>query len=95
MNKLEGGLNHVKDVVINDSLGIAEDLESQMQHLVDTYECEWKNALNDTEKLKRFKHFVNTDDEDETVVFVRDRGQKRPATDAEKSPSIACLSASN
>jgi len=95
MNKLEGGLNHVKDVVINDSLGIAEDLESQMQHLVDTYECEWKNALNDTEKLKRFKHFVNTDDEDETVVFVRDRGQKRPATDAEKPPSIACLSASN
>jgi nitrite reductase (NADH) large subunit len=95
MSKLEGGLDHVKDVVIHDSLGIAEDLESQMQHLVDTYECEWKNAINDPEKLKRFKHFVNTDDEDETVVFVRDRGQIRPATDAEKSPSNACLTASN
>ena len=79
MSKLEGGLEHVQDVVINDSLGICTDLEAQMQHLVDTYECEWKNALNDPKKLRRFSHFTNTTDEDETITFVRERNQIRPA----------------
>ena len=84
MDQLEGGLDHLKDVVINDSLGICEELEAQMEHLVNTYECEWKNAINDPEKLKRFRHFVNSNDEDETVVFVEERKQKRPATAQEK-----------
>ena len=90
MTKLEGGLDHVKDVVIHDSLGIAEELEAQMEHLVSTYECEWKNAINDPAKMKRFSHFVNTDEEDETVVFVRDREQIRPATDNERAACNNC-----
>jgi nitrite reductase (NADH) large subunit len=84
MDKLEGGLNHLKELVIHDSLGINDELEEQMSHLVNTYECEWKNALNDPEKLKRFKHFVNTDDIDETVNFVEERQQIRPAKADEK-----------
>ena len=84
MDQLEGGLDHLKDVVINDSLGICEELEEQMSHLVNTYECEWKNAINDPEKLKRFKHFVNDDSEDETVAFVKQRDQIRPAKQEEK-----------
>lgn len=79
MTKLEGGLDHLQDVVINDSLGICEDLEAQMAHLVDTYECEWKNAIEDPEKLKRFSHFQNTDEVDDTVEFVDLRGQITPA----------------
>ncbi|MGJ8673343.1 nitrite reductase large subunit NirB [Rubritalea sp.] len=79
MTKLEGGLEHLQDVVIKDSLGICEELEAQMNHLVDTYECEWKNAINDPEKMKRFKHFQNSEDEDETVEFVDLRGQICPA----------------
>lgn len=55
-----------------------------MQHVVDTYQCEWKTALSDTEKLKRFRQFVNSDQEDSNVVFVQERGQVRPANDAEK-----------
>ncbi|MFC4994494.1 nitrite reductase large subunit NirB [Rubritalea tangerina] len=79
MTKLEGGLEHLQDVVINDSLGICEELEKQMAHLINTYECEWKNAIEDPEKLKRFKHFQNSDDVDETVEFVDLRGQICPA----------------
>ncbi len=79
MTKLEGGLDHLQDVVINDSLGICEELEAQMAHLVDTYECEWKNAIEDPEKLKRFSHFQNTDEVDDTVEFVDLRGQITPA----------------
>ena len=84
MDQLEGGLTHLKEVIINDSLGICDELEEQMSHLVNTYECEWKNAINDPEKLKRFKHFVNDDAEDETVAFVEERKQIRPARQDEK-----------
>ena len=79
MTKLEGGLSHLQDVVINDSLGICEELESQMAHLIGSYECEWKNAIEDPEKLKRFSHFQNTEEVDETVEFVDIRGQICPA----------------
>ncbi len=79
MTKLEGGLEHLQDVVINDSLGIAEELEAQMQHLINTYECEWANAINDPQKLKRFKAFANSDDVDDTVEFVKVRDQICPA----------------
>ncbi len=82
---LEGGMDYLKDVVINDSLGICSELESQMQHIIDTYQCEWKTAINDAEKVKRFRQFVNSDKEDSNVVFVEERGQIRPATETEKS----------
>jgi len=81
---LEGGLDYLRDVVINDSLGICDELESQMQHVVDTYQCEWKTAIGDAEKLKRFRQFVNSDKQDSNVLFVEERGQIRPATESEK-----------
>ena len=52
--------------------------------MVDTYQCEWKTAIEDSEKLKRFRQFVNSDKEDSNVVFVEERGQIRPASEAEK-----------
>ncbi len=77
-NKLEGGLDYLKQVIIEDSLGICDELEAQMQHLVNTYQCEWKAAIEDPEKLKRFRHFVNTDQPDPSLNYVEERGQKRP-----------------
>jgi nitrite reductase (NADH) large subunit len=59
-----------------------------MQHVVGTYQCEWKTTVNDPEKLKRFRHFVNSSDADSNVVFVEERGQIRPATPAEKKNRI-------
>jgi len=83
--KLEGGLDHLTDVVINDSLGICDELEKQMQHLIDTFHCEWKDAIEDPDKLKKFSHFKNSDEADTNVQFVQEREQIRPATDTEKS----------
>lgn len=84
---LEGGLAYLQDVIINDSLGICADLEKQIQHIIDTYQCEWKAAVNDQEKVKRFRQFVNSDKQDNNVIFVEERGQVRPATEAEKKRS--------
>ena len=82
---LEGGLEYLQAVIIEDSLGIAEELESQMQLLIDNYVCEWKATITDSEKLKRFRHFVNSEQGDDNVVFVTEREQIRPATDMEKT----------
>lgn len=79
LNKLEGGLDYLKRVVIDDSLGLAAELEADMQHIVDTYECEWKATLKSPRRLKLFRAFVNTDAPDPSIVFVKQRAQHRPA----------------
>jgi nitrite reductase (NADH) large subunit len=85
MENLEGGLDYLKQVVIEDSLGLAAELEKQMQHVVASYECEWKKAINDEQCSKRFRQFVNSDKADVNIVFVEERQQIRPATAAEKA----------
>ncbi|GHE20309.1 nitrite reductase large subunit NirB [Halomonas urumqiensis] len=76
---LEGGLDYLKEVIIDDSLGLGAELESQMQGVVDSYECEWANAISDPEKLKRFRSFVNDSRPDPDIIFTSERGQLRPA----------------
>ncbi len=83
-NKLEGGIEYLKEVIVEDSLGIGAELEAQMEHLVKTYQCEWKVTIEDPEKVQRFRHFVNSDESDPSLVYVEERGQKRPATEEEK-----------
>ncbi|MFC4764639.1 nitrite reductase large subunit NirB [Dyella koreensis] len=83
-DNLEGGMNYLRSVVIDDRLGIAAELEAQMKLVVDTYECEWKRAVSDPETRRRFQHFVNSEASDDHVVFVPERGQIRPATAEEK-----------
>lgn len=79
LDKIEGGIEHVKDVVINDSLGLCAEFDKDMAGLVDAYKCEWKEALNDIdEQNNRFTHFVNSDDSDENIEFVSLRDQKMP-----------------
>jgi nitrite reductase (NADH) large subunit len=83
-DNLEGGLDYLKEVIVEDKLGLGAELESDMQHVVDTYECEWKNAVTDPETRKRFRQFVNSDQPDQNVVFVEERGQIRPAAPEER-----------
>jgi len=83
-DNLEGGLEYLVEVIVRDKLGLAGELESEMQHVVDTYECEWKKAVEDPETRKRFRHFVNSEHADENVVFMEERGQIRPATVQER-----------
>jgi len=84
LDNLEGGLDYLKQVVIEDKLGIGAELEADMAHVVNTYECEWKKAVNDPTTLKRFRHFVNSERNDDNVVFIEERGQIRPATPEER-----------
>lgn len=90
-DNLEGGLDYLRQVVIEDKLGLGATLEAEMQHVVDTYECEWKKAVSDPETRKRFRHFVNSNAADEHVQFVLERGQIRPATLAERSHKVIPL----
>lgn len=85
---LEGGLDYLKAVILDDSLGLAAELEAQMQHVVDQYECEWANALKDPEKLKRFRTFVNDRRADPDVHFVCEREQRRPVAPLHLIPTI-------
>jgi len=84
MENLEGGLDYLRKVVIDDSLGICAELEAEMANVVDTYQCEWKTTVENPEKVKQFRSFVNADKTDKEIVFIQERGQIRPATDAEK-----------
>jgi nitrite reductase (NADH) large subunit len=86
---LEGGLDYLKDVLIKDSLGLNAELEQQMQHVVDTYQCEWKTAVTDPAVRQRFRSFVNSDAKDERIVFVKERGQIRPAREEERAKASA------
>jgi nitrite reductase (NADH) large subunit len=78
LNKMEGGIDYLKSVVLDDALGMNAQWEEEMNHHVATYECEWKVAVETPEIRKRFNHFVNAPEEkDPTVHFEEMREQKR------------------
>lgn len=78
LEKLDGGLDYLKEVIIEDSLGICPTLEKEMEELVGTFECEWKQVLEKPRLLKRFSHFVNSDEKDDNISYVPLRDQKMP-----------------
>jgi nitrite reductase (NADH) large subunit len=79
LERIPGGLDHVRDVVVEDSLGICEELESLMADHVSAYADEWASTINDPEKLARFVSFVNAPDTPDPVVgFVPERDQIKP-----------------
>ncbi|MBC7607014.1 MAG: nitrite reductase large subunit [Burkholderiales bacterium] len=78
LEKLDGGLDYLKEVIIHDRIGICETLESEMEALVGTFECEWKEVLEKPRLLQRFNHFVNSDEKDENIEYVPLRDQKMP-----------------
>jgi len=78
-NKLDGGVDYLRRVVIDDALGICAELEAEMAHHVATYECEWKATIEDPGRMQRFRTFVNSDGVDPDLMYVEERGQRRPA----------------
>jgi nitrite reductase (NADH) large subunit len=88
LENMEGGLAYLKKVVIEDKLGIGEELEAQMQTNIDQYQCEWKTTVDNPELQKRFKHFINSDERDENLAYVVEREQIRPATKGERENKI-------
>jgi nitrite reductase (NADH) large subunit len=78
LNKMEGGIYYLKNVVIHDVLGMNAAWEADMENHVATYECEWKAAIETPELRNRFNHFVNAPEEkDPTVQFEEMREQKK------------------
>ncbi len=84
LNKMEGGIDHLRRVIVDDVLGICAELEADMARHVEGYRCEWKETLEDPERVRRFRTFVNSEEADPNVVFVTERGQPRPAYPHEK-----------
>lgn len=79
LNQLEGGIEYLRQVIIGDHLGICAQLEEDMQELISGYQCEWRAVVEDPEKRKRFRHFVNSDAPDDSLQWRVERGQRRPA----------------
>ncbi|WP_281278570.1 nitrite reductase large subunit NirB [Streptomyces tateyamensis] len=80
LDRLEGGLDHLRAVVMDDSLGICSELDELMARHVETYEDEWAATLADPDRVRRFVSFANAPGTpDPTVRFVPERDQIRPA----------------
>jgi nitrite reductase (NADH) large subunit len=90
VEEVEGGLDGVRAVVLEDNLGIAAELDAAMAAHVDRYTDEWRATLDDPEKLRRFASFVNAPTTpDPSLAYVTERGQRRPATADEREAGVA------
>lgn len=79
LDSLDGGLEHLKAVVCEDSLGIGAELEADMERHVAGYKDEWAGVLEDESKLGRFVSFVNAPEEaDPTIAFDESGDRKVP-----------------
>lgn len=76
---LEGGIDHVREVVMDDSLGLGSELEADMEMHVAGYECEWTATLADEDRLAHFVEFVNEPDSSSQPVWIETRSQRVPA----------------
>jgi len=78
MENLEGGIEYLKQVVIEDKLGVASELEADIALNISKYQCEWKTTIENPEKLKRFQHFINSEQSDSRLSFITEREQRFP-----------------
>jgi nitrite reductase (NADH) large subunit len=90
--ELEGGMDGLREVIFDDSLGICDDLDRAMARHVDSYEDEWAATLRDPEKLRRFHSFVNAPaTPDPSLAYVAERGQIRPASAEERDSGAVMI----
>nr|WP_300048829.1 nitrite reductase large subunit NirB [uncultured Nocardioides sp.] len=83
IDQLDGGLDRVRSVVVDDSLGLGAELEAEMARHVGGYEDEWRATLEDPSKLARFVTFVNAPDTpDPSIAFTTERDQIQPIAPA-------------
>ena len=88
LENLEGGLEYLKQVVIQDKLNLCNELEKAMAANIAKYQCEWKTTLESPEKLKRFSHFINSDQRDERIQVITIRDQPLPKPDDSSSRDV-------
>jgi nitrite reductase (NADH) large subunit len=79
LDSLDGGMEYLRSVLVDDALGIGAELDEAMARHVENYRDEWADVLADPDRLSRFVSFVNAPDvSDPDVQFVEERGQLRP-----------------
>jgi nitrite reductase (NADH) large subunit len=86
LDSLEGGIEYLKQVIIEDKLGLNAQLEAEIERLREKVICEWTETVNTPEAQVRFKHFINSPQRDPNVQIVPEREQHRPATPYERIP---------
>ena len=79
LEKMDGGIERLRQVIVENSLGICDELETQMQALVGSYKCEWRELVNNPDKRRLFSHFASDQSGDPDIRFVPERSQKRPS----------------
>jgi nitrite reductase (NADH) large subunit len=84
LDAMDGGLEHLRRVVVDDALGIGDELEAAMATHVERYACEWKTTLESPVRMRRFRTFINDETPDPQIQFVSERDQIRPATPDER-----------
>ena len=80
LENMEGGIDYLRSVIIDNKLGINDDLETEMTRLRSLFVCEWKQTVEHPENQHRFAHFINSNKRDENVQFITERNQHRPAS---------------
>lgn len=78
VEQLPGGIRYLREVVLEDKLGLCAELEKQMEELIGTFFCEWTEVIKDPERRKAFQQFDNTKETVDTMEKVEERGQQRP-----------------
>ncbi len=78
LESLEGGIEYLKQVVIDDALDLCDQLEQQMSHVVESYQCEWKSTVESAEKLRKFRPFINHEQGSMALPYKRVREQRIP-----------------
>ena len=80
LENMEGGIDYLRSVIIDNKLGINDELETEMTRLRSLFVCEWKQTIEHPENQHRFAHFINSNKRDENVQFISERNQHRPAS---------------
>ena len=86
LESLEGGIDYLKQVIIDDRLALNDRLEADITLLREKFECEWQRTIDDPAQQARFAHFINTAQRDPLVQNVTEREQHRPARPDERIP---------
>jgi len=84
IENLEGGIDYLKEVIIDDKLGLGAELEADMASSIAHYQCEWKTTIESPEKLKRFQHFINSQLGDNKLAYEVKRDQRMPVTPSDR-----------
>ncbi|ALV90751.1 MULTISPECIES: nitrite reductase large subunit NirB [Pantoea] len=84
LESMEGGIDYLRSVIIDDKLSINAQLESELTRLRGEVACEWTATVNDPQQQSHFSTFINSDQRDPLIQHIHQRDQHRPARPAER-----------